>query len=173
MLVVVRFCHARIMNRNVDSAPHRTMGISPCGKVYSSISASFPTGTVSASLSLSDHVFHLERGGVMEDFFQESLFEWQWFSSQVVISLNMSHATSRDPFQQIKICRNPQGSKCICFFYFCSYADQLWLLNMTQLGTIITYLKFVVNFFYYYYYYLIIIKSHSEYLKNDFTPLRL
>ncbi len=52
MSVVVRFCHAPITYRNVDSAPHRTMGISQCGKVYSSISASVPTGTVS-TLSLS------------------------------------------------------------------------------------------------------------------------
>ncbi len=75
MSVVVRFCHAPITYWNVDSVPHRTMGISQCGKVYSSISASVPTGTVSTSLSLSDHFFHLERGGVINDFFQESLFE--------------------------------------------------------------------------------------------------
>ncbi len=51
MSVVVWFCHACITYRNVDSAPHHTMGIGQCGKVYSSISASFPTGTVSTSLS--------------------------------------------------------------------------------------------------------------------------
>jgi len=112
------------------------MGISYCGKVYSSISASILSRSLTHmhthffTLSLSEHFFLLERVGVMDVFFHESLFEWQWFSSEVFISLNMSHATSRDPFQQIKMCRNPQGSKYIRFF-FCSGADHIYVMNDT------------------------------------------
>lgn len=132
LCLVVRFCHARITYRNVDRLPHRTMGISHCGKVYSSISASIPTCSLSLShffaLSLSDHFFLLERVGVMDVFFQESLFEWQWFSSEVVISLNMSHATSRDPFQQIKMCRKkPPGLKVHPLFFFSDADYRLYL----------------------------------------------
>lgn len=108
--------------RNVDSAFHRIMGISDCEKVYSSISASFShrhsvylSLLVRSLLPLGTWCYH----GCFFFFFpRESLFEWQWFSSEVVISLNMSHATSRDPFQQIKMSRNSQGSKYIRNFIF-------------------------------------------------------
>lgn len=135
MSVVVRFRHAHITYRNVNRSFHRTMRISHCGKVYSSISASIPTGTVSTSLSLPHFrslpvrsLLPLETWWCHRCFFQESLFEWQWFSSEVVISLNMSHATSRDPFQQIKMCRNCQGSK-----YFHNF---IFVLKQTQLDTL-------------------------------------
>lgn len=51
----------------------------------------------------------------------------------------MSQATSRDPFQQIKMCRNPQGSMYILFFFFFPFSDADYIcveLNMTQLDTV-------------------------------------
>lgn len=138
MSVVVRFCHAHITYRNVDRSSHRTMGISHCEKVYSSISASIPTGTDSTPLSPCQITSSAWNVVVLwMFFFQESLFEWQWFSSEVVISLNMSHTTSRHSFQQIKMCRNRQASQCFHNF-ICSKADHIQhcLLNMTQFDSL-------------------------------------
>lgn len=141
MSVVVRFCHARITYRNVNHSSHRTMGISHCGKVYSSISASIPTGTVSTSLPLfrSFPVRSLLplgtwwcHGWVFFFFFKGPFLNDNDSALRLLPVWTCLIATSRDLFQQTKMCRNCQGSKYFHNFIFvlgdtirCSQAEYL------------------------------------------------
>ncbi len=65
-------------------------------------------------------------------FFLKSLFEWQWFSSEVVISLNMSHAPHVMLFSRFKCAGTPRAQSTSVFyflFFWCRPASFYFLLD--------------------------------------------